>query len=123
MIHRPPSSTRTDTIFPYTTLFRSSVDAQAEPVFRARGQHTVRLGNALKHEIVDHHADIRIGAIEREGGEIARRRRGVDTGNKPLRCRLLIAGGAVDLAGAEQARSAEHTSELQSLMRIAYADF
>src|SRR3546814_4448807 len=45
-----------------------------------------------------------LGAIEREGGEIARRRRGVDTGNKPLRCRLLIAGGAVDLAGAEQAR-------------------
>src|SRR3546814_10885984 len=35
MIPRPPSSTRTDTLFPYTTLFRSFADAHVEPDFRA----------------------------------------------------------------------------------------
>src|SRR3546814_11110673 len=70
MIRRPPRSTRTDTLFPYTTLFRS----------------------------------------DRRGGGVAR-------GNEPHFARHMIAGRDDD------PRSEEHTSELQSLMRISYAVF
>src|SRR3546814_6038517 len=82
MIRRPPRSTRTDTLFPYTTLFRSAV----EP--RARRQ---------SHRIFP----------VRPGGDAA----------------LRGARAAGGFAGARQARSEEHTSELQSLMRISYAVF
>src|SRR3546814_5155710 len=101
MIRRPPRSTRTDTLFPYTTLFRS---AQLEQRRHPR----------------DH---------EDAGGDHGR---GVDQGRDRGRafhrvgqphmqghlCRL--AHGADEQA---QARSEEHTSELQSLMRISYAVF
>src|SRR3546814_7181347 len=70
MIRRPPRSTRTDTLFPYTTLFRSSERARAHlPVL---------------------------------GGHVAR--------DQPVIARDI-------------SRSEEHTSELQSLMRISYAVF
>src|SRR3546814_4598673 len=68
MIRRPPRSTRTDTLFPYTTLFRSLPDS----------------------------------AIEESGNE-------TEMGN--------------DRSGGDGMRSEEHTSELQSLMRISYAVF
>src|SRR3546814_4222191 len=68
MIRRPPRSTRTDTLFPYTTLFRSEF---------ARRRRDARAGF------------------------------GIDAGAVPQRAR----------------RSEEHTSELQSLMRISYAVF
>src|SRR3546814_8423058 len=92
MIRRPPRSTRTDTLFPYTTLFRS-------PARRAvtRG----RCGNV-----------IRPSPRTEESG------RGVEE----------WAVGRADRAGRVSAdrragRSEEHTSELQSLMRISYAVF
>src|SRR3546814_2965642 len=69
MIRRPPRSTRTDTLFPYTTLFRSYQRIRQAPAgsrFQCRAQHD---------------------------------------------------------RGGDQARSEEHTSELQSLMRISYAVF
>src|SRR3546814_4802779 len=73
MIRRPPRSTRTDTLFPHTTLFRSIVGIE-------------------------------------QGNEIARRR-----------------GDTIEAGGTAAAiflpRSEEHTSELQSLMRISYAVF
>src|SRR3546814_11301454 len=89
MIRRPPRSTRTDTLFPYTTLFRS------RPL----------------------HGDA--------GGKDARARR--DDADRLSGCRCHVgrdikldrAGDAVDHA----LRSEEHTSELQSLMRISYAVF
>src|SRR3546814_2919913 len=71
MIRRPPRSTRTDTLFPYTTLFRSSVRCSSE----TRNHTPVRPGNRPSNE------------------------------GRPLN------------------RSEEHTSELQSLMRISYAVF
>src|SRR3546814_11857928 len=80
MILRPPRSTRTDTLFPYTTLFRSRAC---------------------------HPPDARVGVGR--AGEFRRRRARMHDG----------AGGA---SGA-QLRSEEHTSELQSLMRISYAVF
>src|SRR3546814_4905072 len=74
MIRRPPRSTRTDSLFPYTTLFRSPDQLPAHARWRAIAQH---------------------------GGETAGH------------CAGLIA----------RRRSEEHTSELQSLMRISYAVF
>src|SRR3546814_6203431 len=104
MIRRPPRSTRTDTLFPYTTLFRSAeadglADRRLEGV-DARGD----LIQTLQH--VDRH---RVGRILR--GIVARcrqRRRG-----------RLLPG----CRPGSNARSEEHTSELQSLMRISYAGF
>src|SRR3546814_3926909 len=74
MIRLPPRSTRNDTLFPYTTLFRSA------EVPRASGQDDVQLA---------------VDLVER----CEHRRRSIDN------------------------RSEEHTSELQSLMRISYAVF
>src|SRR3546814_8948919 len=74
MILRPPRSTRTDTLFPYTTPFRS---------LRARGRH-------------DRHAPDGVRADH---------------------------AGLVYHQHVARARSEEHTSELQSLMRISYAVF
>src|SRR3546814_3740347 len=92
MIRRPPRSTRTDTLFPYTTLFRSGAgDLLAQHQPGAQGDD--------------------------DRGEIAQQR-GIGH------------GGVFDrqvpeeqVAGKQQARSEEHTSELQSLMRISYAVF
>src|SRR3546814_18021152 len=77
MIRRPPRSTRTDTLFPYTTLFRS--DGMAAPSLR-------------------------------RGAPAERRTEDRDAGFR----RIL---------GTGPFRSEEHTSELQSLMRISYAVF
>src|SRR3546814_7326047 len=84
MIRRPPRSTRTDTPFPYTTLFRSA--AEGAGPFQARSG---RSRSAHRHRLSD---------------------RG--PGRRPV---LSPAAGAQ--------RSEEHTSELQSLMRISYAVF
>src|SRR3546814_8209738 len=86
MIRRPPRSTRTDTLFPYTTLFRSLPGA-APPPLRA-GQR--RAAHAVP-------------------GAVAPRERG-HAAARPRRRR-------------PRDRSEEHTSELQSLMRISYAVF
>src|SRR3546814_6331246 len=84
MIRRPPRSTRTDTLFPYTTLFRS-----VHPNPRERDDPARQAGESV--------------AIGIEG---------TDLGHPAA---LQRAGGGV--------RSEEHTSELQSLMRISYAVF
>src|SRR3546814_4268593 len=86
MIRRPPRSTRTDTLFPYTTLFRS-------------------LGQG------DERRPVRSGVTRRTTGTLgaAAHRRGI--------------GAHFCGRGRWRARSEEHTSELQSLMRISYAVF
>src|SRR3546814_9673654 len=86
MIRRPPRSTRTDTLFPYTTLFRSVGRNQHWRVapHRAGGDGDALVPPALRARPVD---------------------RG-ETGERPRHW---------------PARSEEHTSELQSLMRISYA--
>src|SRR3546814_8334208 len=85
MIRRPPSSTRTDTLFPYTTLFRS-------PVGRRRAALPWTPGRRIRF------------AGRWSGGLAAVRSRGIRNAGVAL-------------------RSEEHTSELQSLMRISYAVF
>src|SRR3546814_9275005 len=84
MIRRPPRSTRTDTLFPYTTLFRSTRQPIPDPVSHQR--------DALQHHSRRAESGTKIGA----GG------------------RAMTPNGI---------RSEEHTSELQSLMRISYAVF
>src|SRR3546814_4687123 len=93
MIRQPPRSTRTDTLFPYTTLFRSLVGQRRE--HRAR--------------VDDLRAFLEHGARVRAFGE------GVEADE--------AADAAVVDADERQVRSEEHTSELQSLMRIWYAVF
>src|SRR3546814_8165046 len=94
MIRRPPSSTRTDTLFPYTTLFRS--------VYADR---LAKRGFDL----------LLVARNEERLATVADRLRN-ETGRSVS---TLIA----DLADSRQVRSEDHTSELQSLMRISYAVF
>src|SRR3546814_10234540 len=94
MIRRPPRSTLTDTLFPYTTLFRSSgASVHGEQLLHARAGER-RIGEKPGG----------VGEAEelREVQHVARR--------------LLP-------AHHDEMRSEEHTSELQSLMRISYAVF
>src|SRR3546814_7647300 len=91
MIRRPPGSTRTDTLFPYTTLFRSYL--ASDPQTRAILLYIESVKHARKF----------ISAA-----------RGAAR-NKPI--------VAVKSGRNARARSEEHTSELQSLMRISYAVF
>src|SRR3546814_10549691 len=84
MIRRPPRSTRTDTLFPYTTLFRS-LGGNAVGMY---GQQSQNATNAIANLLT-------------QQGQAQ-------------------AGGTT---GGANARSEEHTSELQSLMRISYAVF
>src|SRR3546814_3984253 len=106
MVRRPPSRTRTDTRFPYATLFRSARGRRPRRRKADRVHH--QLGRAL--------AGILAAGVEHGdalGGDgIAPQ--GVGLGHPH--------GGAAE--GAQcQGRSEEHTSELQSLMRISYAVF
>src|SRR3546814_1841721 len=98
MIRRPPRSTRTDTLFPYTTLFRSSV--------LWRGAGTAGRGLAPG-----------VNADSPSPGLPGAWRR-VAVNRKPTHDLARY-----DMAPAERDRSEEHTSELQSLMRISYAVF
>src|SRR3546814_4468964 len=101
MRRRPPRSTRTDTLFPYTTLFRSSGDAVHLLHEDAAGR---RQGDPRLSE--HRHAGERAAPAEHAG--------------VPLQRARLAVGVAGDVI---HARSEEHTSELQSLMRISYAVF
>src|SRR3546814_17319735 len=95
MIRRPPRSTRTDTLFPYTTLFRSSKPQQA-----ARMQGARSAGTAVYKPV---HEDSEHRATQQSGRAVGFKR----------------SSQAYNTPG----RSEEHTSELQSLMRISYAVF
>src|SRR3546814_1546464 len=101
MLRRPPRATRTDTLFPYTTLFRS-VDIL--PALRLVRTLAIGIGGQR---------------LERRGAVVAARGR-VDQQRAAVAA--AIAHAAVQGAGHEP-RSEEHTSELQSLMRISYAVF
>src|SRR3546814_6257541 len=108
MLRRPPKSTRTDTLFPYTTLFRSFGSG-----FARRGCGGV---GAFGDRVT--------GVGHRGGGGVASLFHGrLRFGGFFLRGRgFVLACGQCQDAGSQQ-RSEEHTSELQSLMRISYAVF
>src|SRR3546814_978379 len=122
MIRRPPRSTRTDTLFPYTTLFRSH-----------RGRH--HPGTAC------HRASVDTGLFQRAArprrDDVARPRRARQEKLMETRSNNVLVGAFVlfftlaiaifvvwmanDSGGAKRAKSEEPTAELQSLMRISYA--
>src|SRR3546814_8710787 len=94
MIRRPPRSTRTDTLFPYTTLFRSVEEGVGVADRAEDGRQPVDGIEGARQQ--RHRPDHEIG----DGG-----------------------GNRHGIAGGAGKRSEEHTSELQSLMRISYAVF
>src|SRR3546814_6834648 len=96
MIRRPPRSTRTDTLFPYTTLFRSSEPTDDAEVARAAGLRVAEVG----------------------GDEMLKKLTAPDDFGWAERT---ITAAMTTRTG--MGRSEEHTSELQSLMRISYAVF
>src|SRR3546814_8162645 len=118
MIRRPPRSTRTDTLFPYTTLFRSALAAVptlflpfATTAFQAYAIATVQ-------------GALGIAACALMPGLLQ------DLAPPHLRARVLAAltiaapfALAISPMATGLMRSEEHTSELQSLMRISYAVF
>src|SRR3546814_6350578 len=122
MILRPPRSTRTDTLFPYTTLFRSigDVDNALLQVLLDLGLH-IDEGVALPAEFVGQRLD---GILDLVGIIGFARLRG-DQRRERLVVDALDVAGDVHLAEGvgPPFRSEEHTSELQSLMRISYAVF
>src|SRR3546814_1017452 len=107
MIRRPPRSTRTDTLFPYTTLFRSARWAGRSSPDRC-GLPTARGWSRSSHQGVTRGAH-----PERVSG-----------GETPLQTAWVASGvSSGGLIHVVSGRSEEHTSELQSLMRISYAVF
>src|SRR3546814_9485605 len=93
MIRRPPRSTRTDTLFPYTTLFRSLLRGKHECCGRGETLRGVRRSQRKAY--------VEAKYLSACGGQDA------------------VAG----MSALHRVRSEEHTSELQSLMRISYAVF
>src|SRR3546814_8084068 len=110
MIRRPPRSTRTDTLFPYTTLFRSDRANRAKSAFLAMMSHELRtplstiIGFA---EMIEQQAMGPVGNAKYSAYAADIRESGQH-----------LLGITNDIL-----RSEEHTSELQSLMRISYAVF
>src|SRR3546814_1654484 len=98
LIRRPPRSTRTDTLFPYTTLFRSAIDHQPDK------------GAVAQARMGDH-----VDAVEQPPRLVGGQHRRLAA---PLAMRR-----PAHRSGRVHRRSEEHTSELQSLMRISYAVF
>src|SRR3546814_2201217 len=98
MIRRPPRSTRTDTLFPYTTLFRSA--ETLTPPSKLDGVELTLEGDSFAEEMARTKPHI----------------------GRPRVQRPAPTPQAASAASAAK-RSEEHTSELQSLMRISYAVF
>src|SRR3546814_10762889 len=98
MIRRPPRATRTDTLFPYTTLFRSSARVQARN-WRYMAFGGLLLASAMAAALTWQSLQSRVTPYVVEVDRLGEAR------------------------AVAPARSEEHTSELQSLMRISYAVF
>src|SRR3546814_2059781 len=98
MIRRPPRFTRTDTLFPYTTRFRSG------------GPGALVVGDIDVTGGISSEFSLTVSA----SGQVAGATHDVTVGNISV---------ALDMSSSVDARSEEHTSELQSLMRISYAVF
>src|SRR3546814_1074939 len=109
MIRRPPRSTRTDTLFPYTTLFRFGwprTNQNQTPEKIGRNPSFCGLQNLF--------------AVEQFSRAALHGRAGA--ANAVGKIKILDGMGQITLRIGEK-RSEEHTSELQSLMRISYAVF
>src|SRR3546814_4765874 len=111
MMRRPPRSTRTDTLFPYTTLFRS--------LSRGKRSRATLTPECTRYPMEQEMVEMTDNTTPTHGGERSLLER---LAQGPVIC---AEGYLFELErrGYLQARSEEHTSELQSLMRISYAVF
>src|SRR3546814_5346896 len=107
MKRRPPRSTRTDTLFPYTTLFRSGREGESD---------TGGLEDGDSCHLEDQHR-------EEAGNETDAEAHGDGGARGSMSFKLGHGGTFLVGTGCAEGRSEEHTSELQSLMRISYAVF
>src|SRR3546814_5497920 len=107
MIRLPPRSTRTDTLLPYTTLFRSVV-----VICTGICQHRDTM-NQTDDKVVPRTGSSPFRTVREREVERAEKRQAV----------LVAAVRMFNERGFHATRSEEHTSELQSLMRISYAVF
>src|SRR3546814_9350129 len=141
MIRRPPRSTRTDTLFPYTTLFRSHKDERPRPWgSRREGDGMTRsYSDFIASKAIDDPCTGIIDVPELPASLFPHQRDIVNWALRRGRAALFAGTGLgkslMELAWAQavcrytgkpelnMARSEEHTSELQSLMRISYAVF
>src|SRR3546814_4519235 len=103
MIRRPPRSTRTDTLFPYTTLFRSRISAIR------------KIASFLNSASSPPPSSANSGAVTNTPVMLINA--------APTTARAIFPPASVVYEVADWIRSEEHTSELQSLMRISYAVF
>src|SRR3546814_1301133 len=117
MIRRPPRSTRTDTLCPYTTLFRSAAE---EHVVGAHVRRGCRPGD--RQRVVHARQGRRPDPVPSRGREW---REALRVPRLHSRAGQAPGREALDIRAAQRGlfRSEEHTSELQSLMRISYAVF
>src|SRR3546814_2454617 len=131
MIRRPPRSTRTDTLFPYTTLFRSqSLSVRRDSALRRRRLTSKWFGGRAWAEFGAPAAYLqpcqkfRLSyyslTLHSYAGSVFRSPAPDDVTAVPQKLSLGVLMGLADPPGN---RSEEHTSELQSLMRISYAVF
>src|SRR3546814_7310400 len=108
MIRRPPKSTRTDTLFPYTTLFRSNTATNLDNI---DGLYVLDCNSVMSNTRGT------IVTYSHDDGHSLSARNGDMNGRTWQRWCAMRGGRHYDV------RSEEHTSELQSLMRISYAVF
>src|SRR3546814_3930176 len=106
MVRRPPESTRTDTLLPYTTLFRS--DAAGD----TGAAHAARVPGAQAGPLRARGGGVAAGAARQSAQDCGVPVHGAHAGDAHRHADVRHRG-----------RSEEHTSELQSLMRISYAVF
>src|SRR3546814_2614722 len=112
MIRRPPRSTRTDTLFPYTTLFRSPCAVIWRAWLSSPQEHDLPSVPCARHPCC-------AASAPRSGWH----RRFAPTSRYSPRSAVLRQSDRTVTRSHPPWRSEEHTSELQSLMRISYAVF
>src|SRR3546814_9871622 len=123
MIWRPPRSTRTDTLFPYTTLFRSPIAGELKlPVGKFGGHGLQLFGQIERQRLAPELLDELVLLLDQDqppAGDHAH-----PVGHFLGLLDIMRRQDDRDAALAQGShRSEEHTSELQSLMRISYAVF
>src|SRR3546814_2605427 len=112
MIRRPPRSTRTDTLFPYTTLFRSSEGTRGQVFFANSGAEANECALKLARRFGGRGRHVVVSALGSFHGRTLATLHATGQSAKHEMFQPLPEG-----------RSEENTSELQSLMRISYAVF
>src|SRR3546814_2291148 len=136
MSRRPPRSTRTDTLFPYTTLVRSdggsgktlvalramlaAVEAGTQAALLAPTEILARQHHATLQAML---AGLPVNLAILTGRDKGKVRESTLMGLADGSIDILVGTHAIFQAAVQYRRSEEHTSELQSLMRISYAVF